>query len=47
VVARANYFAVAISAGMTVDEFGFLDLCYSPPFSGVWDVTLIAANTSK
>ena len=47
VVARANYFAVAIGAGMTVDEFGFSDLCYSPPFSGVWDVSLIAANTSK
>lgn len=47
VVARANYFAIAISAGITVDEFGFLDLCYSPPFSGVWDATLIAANTAR
>ncbi|MHC1749092.1 MAG: CoA-disulfide reductase [Cellulosilyticaceae bacterium] len=47
VVARANYYAIAIYAGMTVDEFGFLDLCYSPPFSGVWDVALIAANTAK
>lgn len=47
VVARANYYAIAISAGMTVDEFGFLDLCYSPPFSGVWDATLIAANTAR
>lgn len=47
VAARANYYAIAVTAGMTVDEFGFLDLCYSPPFSGVWDVTLIAANTAK
>ncbi len=47
VVPRANYFAIAIAAEMTVDEFGFLDLCYSPPFSGVWDVSLIAANTAK
>ena len=47
VAQRANYFAVAISAGMTVDEFGFMDFCYSPPFSGVWDVTLIAAHTAK
>lgn len=47
VVARANYYAIAISAGVTVDEFGFLDFCYSPPFSGVWDATLIAANTAK
>ncbi len=47
VVPRANYFAIAISAGMTVDEFGYLDLCYSPPFSGVWDVALIAATSAK
>ena len=47
VVPRANYFAIAISTGMTVDEYGFLDLCYSPPFSGVWDVTMIAAHTAK
>ncbi|UQZ91181.1 CoA-disulfide reductase [Deltaproteobacteria bacterium Smac51] len=47
VVARANYYAIAIRAGLTVDEFGFLDMCYSPPFGGVWDVTLIAANTAK
>ncbi|MCC8180829.1 MAG: FAD-dependent oxidoreductase [Planctomycetes bacterium] len=47
VTARANCYAVAITAGMTVDQFGFLDFCYSPPFSGVWDVTLIAATTAK
>lgn len=47
VVARANYFAIAITAGMSVDEFGYLDLIYSPPFSGVWDVTLTAAQTAK
>lgn len=47
VVPRANYFAVAISAGMTVDEFGYLDLCYSPPFNGVWDAALIAATSAK
>ena len=47
VVPRANYFAIAIAAGMRVDDFGFLDLCYSPPFSGVWDATMIAANTAK
>lgn len=47
VVPRVNYYAVAIAAGMTVDQFGFLDLCYSPPFGGVWDAALIAANTAK
>ncbi|MCC8122801.1 MAG: FAD-dependent oxidoreductase [Oscillospiraceae bacterium] len=47
VVPRANYFAIAMANEMTADEFGFLDLCYSPPFSGVWDAALIAANTCK
>lgn len=47
VVPRANYFAIAIMGGLTVDDMGFADLCYSPPFSGVWDVTLIASNTAK
>lgn len=47
VVPRANYYAIAISAGLTVDEMGFMDLCYSPPFSGVWDAALIASNTAK
>ena len=47
VVPRANYFAIAISAGMTIDDFGYIDLCYSPPFSGVWDAALIAATTAK
>lgn len=47
VVARANYYAIAIYNKMNVDEFGFLDLCYSPPFSGVWDAALIASNTIK
>lgn len=47
VVPRANYYAIAIYAGLTVDEFGFMDLCYSPPFGGVWDVSLIASNTAK
>lgn len=47
VVPRANYYAIAIAANLSLDAFGYLDLCYSPPFSGVWDATLIAANTSK
>ena len=47
VVPRANYYAIAIRAGLTVDEFGFMDLCYSPPFGGVWDAAIIASNTAK
>lgn len=47
VVPRANYYAMAMYAGLTVDEMGMLDLAYSPPFNGVWDAALIAANTIK
>ena len=47
VVPRVNYYAIAIYSGLTVDEMGFMDLCYSPPFSGVWDAALIASNTAK
>ena len=47
VVPRANYYAIAIYSGLTVDEMGFMDLCYSPPFSGVWNAALIASNTAK
>lgn len=47
VVPRANYYAIAIYSGLNVDEMGFMDLCYSPPFSGVWDAALIASNTAK
>ena len=47
VVPRVNYYAIAIYSGLTVDEMGFMDLCYSPPFSGVWDAALIASTTAK
>lgn len=47
VVPRANYYAIAIYAGLTVDQMGMLDLAYSPPFNGVWDAALIASNTIK
>ena len=36
--------AVAVWEEMSVDEFGQLDLGYAPPFSPVWDTTLIAAR---
>ncbi|MFV0393582.1 MAG: FAD-dependent oxidoreductase [Coprobacillaceae bacterium] len=47
VVPRANYYAIAIYAGLAVDQMGMLDLAYSPPFNGVWDAALIASNTIK
>lgn len=47
VALRADVFATAIHAGMTLDEIGYLDLVYAPPFSGVWDAVNIAANSAK
>jgi len=44
VALRVNVFAAALSARMTVEEVGQMDLAYAPPFSPVWDPILIAAN---
>jgi CoA-dependent NAD(P)H sulfur oxidoreductase len=41
---RINAAAVALHAGMTVPQFVQCDLAYAPPFGGVWDPLLIAAN---
>lgn len=47
VVLRIDMLAVAIHNGMTTDELGMVDLCYAPPFAGVWDVVHIACNAAK
>jgi NADPH-dependent 2,4-dienoyl-CoA reductase/sulfur reductase-like enzyme len=41
---RINAPAVALHAGMTVEQFFQCDTAYAPPFSPVWDPMLIAAN---
>jgi NADPH-dependent 2,4-dienoyl-CoA reductase/sulfur reductase-like enzyme len=41
---RVNAIAVALHAGMTVEEFSQSDLAYAPPFSPTWDPMLVAAN---
>lgn len=46
-VARINMFAIAIHNKMTTEELGMADLCYAPPFSGVWDAVHIACNAAK
>lgn len=46
VVLRIDIFAVAIHAGLTTDEMGMVDLCYAPPFAGVWDAVHIASNAA-
>ncbi|GAA2083008.1 FAD-dependent oxidoreductase [Streptomyces albiaxialis] len=41
---RVDIAAVALTAGMTVEQMTALDLGYAPPFSPVWDPVLIAAR---
>lgn len=41
---RVDVGAVALTAGMTVDQMVHLDLGYAPPFSPVWDPVLVAAR---
>ncbi len=41
---RINAPAVALHAGLTVDEFCQSDLAYAPPFGPTWDPMLTAAN---
>ncbi len=41
---RIDALAVAVWQEMTVDEFSQLDLAYAPPFSPVWDPTMIATR---
>ncbi|MGW5350809.1 FAD-dependent oxidoreductase [Streptomyces sp. NPDC004031] len=41
---RVDVGAVALTAGMTVEQMTGLDLGYAPPFSPVWDPVLVAAR---
>jgi NADPH-dependent 2,4-dienoyl-CoA reductase/sulfur reductase-like enzyme len=41
---RVDTAAVALTAGMTVEQMVNLDLGYAPPFSPVWDPVLVAAR---
>jgi NADPH-dependent 2,4-dienoyl-CoA reductase/sulfur reductase-like enzyme len=45
---RINPVAVAITAGMTVEDFAYTDFGYSPPFAPVWEpVIAVAQNFIK
>lgn len=46
-VLRTNVIAAAITGGLTVDQLGFMDLCYAPPFARTWDVLNVAGNVAK
>ncbi|MGH3324272.1 MAG: FAD-dependent oxidoreductase [Streptomyces sp.] len=41
---RVDIAAVALTAGLTVEQVMYLDLGYAPPFSPVWDPVLAAAR---
>jgi len=44
VAKRVDIIATAISNKMTIDDFAWLDLSYSPPFAPVWDPVLVCAQ---
>lgn len=46
-VLRIDMFAIAIHNNMSTMELGMTDLCYAPPFAGVWDAVHIACNAAK
>ncbi len=46
-VSRINTLAAAIWAGLGLDDVGWLDLAYSPPFGGAWDPIHIAAQALR
>ena len=44
---RIDVAAMAITAGMTVDELANADLCYAPPYSPAMDNIITAANIAR
>ncbi len=43
-VSRINILSACLWSGMGLDEIGYMDLAYSPPFGGAWDVIHTAAQ---
>ncbi|OBT32090.1 FAD-dependent oxidoreductase [Vibrio splendidus] len=46
-VGRLNALGVAITAGMTTQQLGYLDFSYAPPFARTWDALNVAGNVAK
>jgi NADPH-dependent 2,4-dienoyl-CoA reductase/sulfur reductase-like enzyme len=46
-VSRINTLSVALWAEMNIDEIAYLDLAYSPPYSGAWDIIHNAAQALR
>lgn len=47
VVGRINALSVALWAGLDIDEIGYIDLAYAPPFSAAWDIIHNAAQALR
>ena len=43
-VQRISALSIALWSGLTVDELGYVDLPYAPPFGGAWDAIHICAQ---
>ncbi len=43
-VSRINILSACLWSGMRLDEIGYMDFAYSPPFGGAWDVIHTAAQ---
>jgi CoA-dependent NAD(P)H sulfur oxidoreductase len=46
-VSRINTLSAALWAGLTLDDVGWLDLAYAPPFGGSWDLIHVAAQALR
>ncbi|TFG92134.1 MAG: hypothetical protein E4H15_04385, partial [Syntrophobacterales bacterium] len=46
-VSRINTLSACLWSGMGLDEIGYMDLAYSPPFGGAWDMIHTAAQVLK
>ncbi len=46
-VGRINALSVALWSGMNLDQIGYLDFAYAPPFGPAWDIVHVAAQTLK
>ncbi|KQC09703.1 MAG: hypothetical protein APR62_13740 [Smithella sp. SDB] len=47
VVGRINALSVALWTGLNIDEIGYIDLAYAPPFSAAWDIIHNAAQALR
>jgi len=46
-VGRINALSVALWSGLSIDEIGYIDLAYAPPFSAAWDIIHNAAQALR